>query len=810
MCPARRWRTKRVARSPSHNRTLVRESKPSPPPVPAALEAIVLKCLEQEPSRRYADAALLAADLRRFLGGERVHAVSGSLLRSIRAGAAQQPKLVISTVAAASIALTVIALEYQRGGRSGPTPAPSVVRAASPNEAERLARINRYVDDLRLAREQSPVADPVTYKLQQANFLLDRHRPGPGEEDLRSIEWYYLWNKLHGERQTLADHQGEVFWLTYSPDGRLLASAGADGARVWDTATGTLRLSLRQHTDEVNWISFSPDSKRLATASDDHTARVWSALDGSPVVPPLVHQNKVVAALFTPDGRQLITADRRGIVTIWDAKIGDCVRRFPVSASIPLEGMALSPDGSVLATAVSNEVTLWEYPALRRRRVPIAIEGPGHRFDCVAFSHDGRRFATASGSAMSVRVWDTSTGQLLFSETHHPAEGVRSVAFSPDDRTLLSTGSDFAARLWDLSGRRAGEILAGHANWVWCGAFAPDGKTMATTGKDGTIKLWTFPYMPGGGAIEPGVDVCHAIGYSADGREIYASQGAGRCLHWDSESGRKLEILPFSPDRPPVAAAFSSGSSRVATVDADGTVSIGSPHEAKPRVILLHAAAKRPCLAFSGDSRSLAFVARSGSVGRFDMSQPKSTVETLKSPGSAPTCLAYAADAGLLAGGVDRRLVIWDLQTGRVRGVSQTTTPREITALAISPDGFVCATNCHGPEILLWDTVTLHVRARLSDTQNASDCLAFNADGRTLISASDAGSILLWNVATARQILPLNDPGLGLLGARGLCISPGGVSAIIVQRYSGGTRDVIWHTALVRPNAASFTARDQD
>jgi WD40 repeat protein len=684
----------------------------------------------------------------------------------------------------AAIIVTAIEFKLPRIDRSEGKSSAPVVKDAGVKAAAQLARLNRYVDDMRLAHQLSPLGDPLTFKLAQANSLLDRHRPGTGEDDIRSVEWHYLWNQLHAERQTLADHKGAVYWLNYSPDGRLIASAGTDGARIWDAVTGTLRLSIRDHANEVLGVSFSPDSKRLATASEDQTARIWSALDGRALSPPLIHQNKVVAALFTPDGRQLVTADRAATITIWDATNGARVRQFPTAASAPLEGVALSPDGSVLATATSFEVNLWEFPALRRKRDPIYADR-GHSFDCVAFSRDGRRYATASGSLTRVRVWDTRTGELCFSATHDTQERVMSVAFSPDDHTLVSTGSDNTARIWDLSGTGANVVLAGHADYVWCGAFAPDGKTLATASKDSTVKLWTLPFERAEGKIAA-MHKCRAVGYSADDRLLYTMKDAGACERREADSARSREDLPFSPDKPPVTAVFSVGSVRVASVDAEGTISIGSPLEGKPLIVLPRAAAARPCLAFSSDRRMLAYAARDGSTAQIDCTRSGSTIERLASPGPAPTCLA-----------------VWDLRSRRVRGVSRASTEHDITATAISRDGSVCATNGQGTDIWLWDTAALEPRNKLSGSFDAVDCVAFSDDGRTLLSGSGRGSILLWNLGTGRQFFALKSHELVARAVRGLCVVPGGVSAVIGYETPDATWDAVWRTNLTKPVAGN-------
>jgi WD40 repeat protein/tRNA A-37 threonylcarbamoyl transferase component Bud32 len=778
--------------------------QPKTPPrsVPPPLEAIISRCLEHETGRRYGDAALLAADLRRYLAGERVLARKGFYRRALRTWAARRPALAISAVGIATITLTVTAFEIARGDRPVPVPAPAVAKEARAFPAERLARLNRYIEDMQLAYGQAPVGGSSIYKLSPARFLLDRHRPGQAEEDLRSLEWYYLWNVLHGERQTLKGPRGELYWVTYSPDGKSLAAAGADGAYVWDAASGELRLSLKQHSEAVTGVCFSPDNKRLATASEDRSACVWSAIDGRSLLPPLIHKSKVVLVLFTTDGKSLITIERGGFVTVWDAATGAMVRTVRASTSSPLEGMALSPDGSILATAASVEVRLWEFPSLKPKGSPIWSDKE-HTFDGVTFSHDGRWFATAHGSETQVRVWETATGRLRFVRTHYPGERVMSVSFSPDDRALASTGGDCAAHIWNLDEAIPHTTLAGHSDYVWCATFAPDGHTLATASKDKTVKLWTVPPQRKTEAIESGLAGALAVGYSDDGRTLYTSKESGVCELWDSLSGLKLKVLPFLAARPSVSAAFSPDSTRIAVVDAEGTISVGSPDAATPLIILSHAGAQRPCLTFSSDSQRLAFVARDGSVGRIDATGSSPEIEWLQSPASAPTCLAFAPHGGFLVGGVERRLVIWDLQTHRLRDNSEFTTQEQITAASVSPDGSLCASNGAGGKILLWNCKTLRAPTTMVAETDSINCLAFAQDGRTLVAAGQGAAIMLWNVTTERQIFALKGSSRFTPTVAALCVAPrdSGVAAIVAQVRPGGTENVLWRTPLISHDA---------
>src|SRR5262249_31692728 len=102
--------------------------------------------------------------------------------------------------------------------------------------------------------------------LARVRDLLKRHEPAPGEDDLRSFEWYYRWRLSHGEALTVDAHQRWVRSLAVSPDGGRLATGSFDArVRLWDAHTGRLLHSLEAHTEPVHRVAFSPDGKLLAS-----------------------------------------------------------------------------------------------------------------------------------------------------------------------------------------------------------------------------------------------------------------------------------------------------------------------------------------------------------------------------------------------------------------------------------------------------------------------------------------------------------------------------------------------------------------
>jgi WD40 repeat protein/tRNA A-37 threonylcarbamoyl transferase component Bud32 len=766
---------------------------------PRALRAIIEKCLEPEPARRYADASDLAADLNRFLSGGRVRAARLSP-GSILGGAGRHPVVVVAAAAAAcSVALLLV---FNRGPleRHGSPPVLAPASSSAPRVAGTIEQERRYVADLRLVDELAPKdLGSSTYKLAMARAMLDRYRLPAPESHLRTWEWSYFQLMLHGERATIGGHRSAIYHLEYSRDGTRLTSSGEDGVRVWTAATGALERQLGEHSGCVNWVGFSPDGTKLATAGDDRTVRVWSANDGRRLLPPLAHSHNVVVVLFSPDGGRLVAADRSGTVTTWDSRTGAMVRSDKVSGE-PIEGMDLAPDGSTLAVSATHEVTLWDYPAMRRRTFPVPTDSRFPPiFECVAFSHDGRRLATAGGSAQQIRVWDTQTGQLSHAFVHHADERVLTVAFSWDDRLLLSTSSDEAARVWDLRKAECAGVLAGHGAWVWCGGFAPDGKFAATADRDGAIKLWGIPHRGTHIRTERPSMWGLAMAFNRDGTSLDVATREGSLVAADPATGRELGILPLRSVQPLVDAAFAPGADRVAVADIEGTLSVGSRLKEQPDFTLQKAAASRACLTFSRDGQRLAYVGSDGAVVELDATGRVPRPRPLGSPPSSPTVLAFARDGRLLGGDAEGGLFALAGHARPAAGSVETGHRGRITALAVSPDGSLCATGGEDASIILWDARALRIHARLARQEQAIDALAFTPDGRALVSLAER--VQLWNVATARPTIELT-VFLGRQHWPGrLAISADGTTIAVLAERGGNIYSLSWRGARIGPEA---------
>lgn len=287
----------------------------------------------------------------------------------------------------------------------------------------------------------------------------------------------------------LAEHEGTINQLRFSPDGAHLASAGADGkVLLWDMNERRHRV-LDGHLGPVWHVAFSHAGERLVSAGEDATARIWELSSGRSRT-LRGHQQAVVHAAFSPDGVHLATASWDHSARIWDTVTGRPVRTL-MEHKGPISRVAFSWDSGRLATGS------WD-----RRACVFTIHGAlerclrGHTGEIhdLSFDATGQYLATASADR-SVRVWSLDEEQTeATSESVTVLRGhedeVVSLQFIAGTGRLATASADHTVRLWDMAAGGKSRTLIGHRGEVNQVAVSADGTLLATSSDDRAVRLW--------------------------------------------------------------------------------------------------------------------------------------------------------------------------------------------------------------------------------------------------------------------------------------------------------------------------------
>jgi WD40 repeat protein/tRNA A-37 threonylcarbamoyl transferase component Bud32 len=714
-------------------------------------------------------------------------------------------------------------------------------------EALREARTNLYLHNVALAEREW--ADGNAARVEE---LLSACPP-----DARRWEWYHLRRLSRTGRTSVVADPNHLGSLAFSPDGKLFATGGGaplakDGAatvNVWDTFTRQLRLAIPGrsrispdgHAGVVTQVSFSPDGKTLASASTvvdvagafktgtlprdlvTGEVKVWDLSNGK----LLFRVPGLASVAFSPDGRQLAfgAADHR--VRFWDV-----ATRSEVSEPLPERPgwavqLAYAPDGNSLAARYSGFVpsgeripvgfralTVWD---VRTRKPLLSREGSALLGTC-PFSPDGARIAVSDPEG--VKVVDVRVGKELL-HLRDAGKEMSPVAFRPDGRLLVSADGQIV-KVWDAASGTLERTLRGPTGNVESVAFAPPaaglpGDVLVSAGDDGRFDVWDLPGDTGVRTLagHGKVGFIMAAAFSPDGRLLAESNADGATVNvWEPGTGRLVRRLRGVPA---MAVALSPDGRRLAAGTGD-PVRMGRPGElrlydlqdeqAPPRVFPGHSRFVT-CLAYAPDGKSLVSASadeRGRTAGEMICWSADTGTDRWRLPLSERVrSLAFGPDSRVVAvAAVGVPVRLYDAADGSELRAMENVEPA-FNRLAFSPTGERLAGGTEDGVLHLWDAATGAESRRFRAHSGSITGLSFSADGERLASASYGfpsarGELKVWDARTGRQVLKL--PGQ-------LCVafSPGGRFLAGAGSVEAGRPGVVtlWDAA---PDPELFSVRE--
>lgn len=319
----------------------------------------------------------------------------------------------------------------------------------------------------------------------------------------------------------LAGHSYGVLSVAFSPDSKMLASGSFDMSVKLTDSSAWEESTVIEDSKKIYSVAFSPDGKTLAAANDNETIKLWDVGRRKELAPPLTIGDSKVAAssvAFAPNGKMLAAAVSDGTVRLWEVgtwKLLDTLQAHAGGAN----SVAFSPDGKTFASAgYDNTVKVWD---LGTRKEVLQLKGHTQGILTVAYSPDGKTLASA-GYDKTVKLWDVSTGKLI--DTLEHLRGIPTVAFSPDSKMLAAGDYYGTVKLWDLAARKEPlATLMANSGGVLSVVFSPDGKTLAAGGYDNTAKLWDVDTRQEVATITGHTHGIYSIAFSPDGKTLVSA-----------------------------------------------------------------------------------------------------------------------------------------------------------------------------------------------------------------------------------------------------------------------------------------------
>ena len=582
----------------------------------------------------------------------------------------------------------------------------------------------------------------------------------------------------------------DVFCMSYSLDGKLLATGHYDGTlRLWNLDTSELDMTFTPNPTVAYWdetdelyrhtftrheriirsVTFSPDRNILAAGIDNGTIEFWDVNTGEVRIleghDETVDVSVNMRVSFSNDGSTLASTSVYSEVHLWDVATGELIKTLG-EQSWGAMSVSFSPDGNTMATYNHTGLHLWDvetYKLLQTFNQDPELVSPGFNDVNISFSPDGRTIVTYTYDKTSrntaLYLWDVPTNTLR-NVLKGPYDFVDATSYSPNGNILAVTTSS-GIYLWyvnNWTGPYAvhfqGQVLNPQT------AISPDGKTLAA-GRllwDMSTGTRKFPVLnnPNVFLSRIGTTAIQNVLFSPDGRTLAISEFNSVML-FDAATGTLLHSIDGHVGRPQdvESMAFNPDSSRLAT---------GSVHDSfgKGELFLWDVATGQQKTNFTkhvGNVYSLSF----SPDGKMLAAGIDDTVHLMDAatgeisntfPGRKVYSLSFSPDGKILATGSDDKVRLWDVATGTIRTtfdtIFQEHTPN-IWSVKFSPDGKTLAASIYNT-VHLWDVATNDIKAIFKGHVDDVYSVSFSPDGSTLASGSGDGTVLLWEISVPKQL----------------------------------------------------------
>ena len=576
-----------------------------------------------------------------------------------------------------------------------------------------------------------------------------------------------VWDAQTGVPTSTISTENIVNQVAFSPDGRQFVTGGGSYQEpelwVWDTTTGQRLQELEGHADEIKAVAFSADGRKVVSGDDERVVKVWDVASGKATLSITLPEPKTEFSVvdgvtdvdFSPDGKNIIATDLRTIRS-WDSSTGQEGITFAGHRD-QVRSVAFGPDGRTLASG-SNDgtVRIWD---TRTGQELMTLFGHNKRIDSVSFSPDGRRILSG-GNDDNIKLWDTATGQ----ETLALQFDVARATFSPDGRKIVAASWDGDVKTWKILPARSALTLNGRGATIVCARFSPDGKQIVSGSHDGSVTVWSAVSGIELLDLDGHENDVRGVNFTPDSKQIVGFSAAaitgsepGEIKFWDARSGQVIRNANLNKDANLDAFALSPDGEKIVGGKFDITVwdtsKMTKVFESDTELIV-------DVVSFSRNGNRIAVgghgFGSGGTIEIWDLVN-KSKAFAVGTRFSITTSVCFSPDDQLIAYSghnhfdeyrerddiADEMFFVIDAVTGDVRHTFQGHVDH-VNSIDFSPDGTKIVSGSQDGTVKIWDVATAEELMTFYHSRSVKS-VEFSPDGTRVVSSG--GDLKVWRVA---------------------------------------------------------------